>query len=119
MDPLGITGGIRNRPAGGWSTREEELGEGSCRNTITNPPASRRAEVGGPRGAWSQLSEEARDELDARVAASGSASRVGTDGRTKDDRENPLIPNLEPRAAAQCLRGAMSARWADVAALTH
>ena len=60
MDQLGIAGGIRNRPAGGWSTREKELGEGSCRNTITGPPASRKAEAGGPRG---QLSEEARDEL--------------------------------------------------------
>ena len=34
--------------AGGWSTREEELGEGSSRNTITDPPASRKAEAGGP-----------------------------------------------------------------------
>ena len=43
-------GGGRNRPVGGWGIREEELGEGSCRNTITGPPASRKAEAGGPQG---------------------------------------------------------------------
>ena len=35
------------------------MGEGSRRNTITDPPANRRA----PGGAWGQLSEEVRVEL--------------------------------------------------------
>ena len=50
MDPLGITRGIRNRPAGGWCTREEEMGEGNYRGTIADPPANRKAEAGGPQG---------------------------------------------------------------------
>ena len=50
MDPLGITWGVRDRPAGGWCTQEEEMGEGSRRNTITDPPANRRAVAGGPQG---------------------------------------------------------------------
>jgi len=50
MDPLGMTWGTRGRPAGGWCTREEEMEEGSCRGTIADPPANRRAEAGGPQG---------------------------------------------------------------------
>ena len=42
--------GTRDRPAGGWCTRAEEMGEGSCRGTIADPPAGRRAVAGGPRG---------------------------------------------------------------------
>ena len=50
MDPLGITWGTRDRPAGGWCTREEERGEGNYRGTRADPPANRKAEAGGPRG---------------------------------------------------------------------
>ena len=48
-DPLEITWGTQDRPAGGWCIRGEEVGEGSYRNTITDPPASPRAGAGGPR----------------------------------------------------------------------
>ena len=50
MDPLGITWGVRDRPAGGWCTRGGEMGEGSYRGTIADPPANRKAEAGGPQG---------------------------------------------------------------------
>ena len=50
MDPLGITWGVRDRPAGSWCTREEEMGEGSYRGVIADPPANRKAEAGGPQG---------------------------------------------------------------------
>jgi len=49
MDPLGITWGGRDRPAGGWSTRKEELGEGRGREEIAGQPTDRKAGIGGPR----------------------------------------------------------------------
>ena len=105
MDPLGITWGGRDRPAGGWSTRKEGLGAGRGREEIAGQPTDRKAGIGvdrrTPGEVWSQLSEEERDELTRPLRVeSGRASPPGVDPlRRRLDRrdlrqEGPRLPEL-------------------------
>ena len=101
-------GRIRNRPAGGWSTREEELGEGSCRKQYDNGPAGEPEGRGrrAPGGGWGQLSEEARDELTRplRVESGRTSSPGGDPSRWQPDHRElrqggPRLPEPEEEPA--------------------
>ena len=83
MDPLGMTWGGRDRPAGSWCTREEEMGEGSYRGTIADPPANRKAEAGGPEGGMVPWGETAGQPADRRAGIGGPWVRPGVNCRRR------------------------------------